>query len=422
MELEKSKSKSMDVALGLTKHLFSKADYQGKNIVFSPFSLQAALSVMAAGSKDRTLDELLSFLRFDSIDDLTTFFSQVIFPVLISDAAADADTDGSHHLCFANGIWADDSLSLSHRFKQLVATHYKATLTALDFQTTEVHREVNSWIEKETDGLITQILPPGAVTGLTKLIFANALLFKAEWKHMFDGITSTYRFRLLNGTSVVVPFMRTWKRTQYITAFDGFQILRLPYKQGSDTKRSFSMCILLPDKKDGLSALVQKLSSEPAFFKDKIPLQEVPVSDFRIPRFKISFTFQASNVLKEFGVVSPFSHQDANFGKMVDVNSLSDKLYVENIFHKSFIQVGEKGTEATSATVVSGRKRLGGFLGTYFVADHPFLFLIREDFTGTILFVGQVLNPLEGAPVKKKIPARKRSITTELRRSSRIRK
>ena len=128
MDLRKSVQRQTDVALNITKHLFSKDEYHDKNLIFSPFSLHAALSVMAAGAHGRTLDELLSFLRFDSIDHLITFFSR-----LISALFYDVDAP-SHHLSFVNGMWVDNSLSISHSFKQLVATQYKATLASADFQ------------------------------------------------------------------------------------------------------------------------------------------------------------------------------------------------------------------------------------------------------------------------------------------------
>ncbi|XP_057424747.1 serpin-ZX-like [Lotus japonicus] len=392
MDLQKSKSNSIDAVLSFTKHLFSKEDYRENNLIFSPLSLYAALSVMTAGADGRTLDELLSFLRFDSVDHLTTFFSQVLSPVLFSD----------DHLSFANGMWVDQSVSLSHSFKQLVATHYKATLASLDFQTqgNQVQSEVNSWIKKVTNGLITQLLPPGTVTNLTRLIFANALHFKGTWKHKFDGPTLERSFHLLNGTTVNVPFMTMTSKNklQFIRVFHGFKILRLSYKQGRDKKRRFSMYIFLPDARRGLSSLIQDLSSQSAFFEAKLPRRKVQVRSLMIPKFNISFTFEASNVLKEVGVVSPFSQRDAHFAKLVEANS--DKLFVESIFHKAFIDVSEEGTEATAATI-GHALQCGLPPGIDFNANHPFLFLIREDFTGTILFVGQVLNPLDGAPVKR---------------------
>nr|AFK40984.1 unknown [Lotus japonicus] len=415
MELQKSISKSQeDVALSFANRLFSTEAYHNENIVFSPLSLHVALAIMAAGAHGSTLDELLSFLRFDSVGHLNTIFSQVVSAVFSDND--DAAPPPTHRLSFANGMWVDKSLSLTHSFKQLVATHYKATLDSVDFwnKADQVCDEVNLWVEKGTNGLIKELLSPGAVDKTTRLIFANALHFKGEWEHKFLARYSySYRFHLLDGTSVVVPLM-TNDEEQLIRVFDGFKILGLPYKQGTDEKRLFSMYILLPHAKDGLSDLIRKMASEPGFLEGKLPQQKVKLNFFLIPRFDISFAFEASDVLKEFGVVSPFSQRDADFTKMVKVNSPLDALSVESIFQKVFIKVNEQGTEAAAATTL-GLRGGGGPPppGLEFIADHPFLFLIREDFSGTILFVGQVLNPLGGAngtttPVKEDLGRKKR--------------
>ncbi|XP_057422365.1 serpin-ZX-like [Lotus japonicus] len=258
--------------------------------------------------------------------------------------------------------------------------------------------EVNSWVEQETNGLITELLHPSAVSKFTRLIFANALHFKGEWKHKFDAsFTYPCDFHLLDGTSVKVPCMTTCYSQYYIRAFDDFKILGLPYKQGTNKKCQFSMYILLPDAKDGHSALIEKMASESGFFEGKLPRRKMEVRYFMIPKFDISFSFEASEVLKESGVVSPFSQPDADFTKVVKVNSPLDELYVESLFQKAFIKVHEKGTEAAAATIMNLRGGGDPPPGLDFVANHPFLFLIREKFTGTILFVGQVLCPLQGA-------------------------
>ncbi|KAH1065655.1 hypothetical protein J1N35_030642 [Gossypium stocksii] len=389
MDLRESITSQTDVALTLTKHVL-QTEAKGSNLVFSPLSIHVVLSLIAAGAKGPTLDQLLSFLKSKSNDQLSSFSSE-----LVSVVFADGSPAGGPRLSFANGVWLDQSLPLKPSFKQVVDNVYKAASKLVDFQNkaVQVAGEVNMWAEKETNGLIKEVLPPGSVDASTRLIFANALYFKGAWNEAFDASkTKDHDFHLINGSSVKVPFM-TSKKKQTVSAYDGFKVLGLPYKQGND-KRRFSMYFFLPDAKDGLPALVEKVSSESGFLERYLPHQPVEVGEFRIPRFKISFGLKASEVLKRLGLVLPFSGE-GGLTEMVDSPQGRD-LYVSNIFHKSFIEVNEEGTEAAAATsAVIALRSLRIPQTIDFVADHPFLFLIRENATGVVLFSGHVLNPLE---------------------------
>jgi serpin B len=253
-----------------------------------------------------------------------------------------------------------------------------------------VTKEVNLWAKKETNGLITEILPQGSIDNLTRLIFANALYFRGAWNVPFpDERTYNYDFHLMNGNSVKVPFMSN-NEHQFIGVFDDFKVLRLPYKQGKDN-RQFSMYIFLPNAKDGLLALVEKVASEFELLEHSLSLIKMEeVGKFRIPKFKFLFGLETSHMLEELGVILPFS--SGGLTKMVD--SLDGQnLSVSNIFHKSCIEVNEEGTEAAVASEVN--IAFCDPNGIDFVADHPFFFLIREVSTRTILFAGQVLNPLD---------------------------
>ncbi|KZV54587.1 serpin-ZX-like [Dorcoceras hygrometricum] len=257
----------------------------------------------------------------------------------------------------------------------------------------EVTKEVNTWAGKETNGLIEEILPSGSVDSSTRLIFANAVYFKGAWNEKFDASeTKEDEFFLLNGSLVKVPFM-TSKKKQYVREFDGFKVLALSYKQGED-KRKFTMYFFLPDAKDGLRTLLEKFGSTSEFIEHHLPHQRVEIGDFRIPKFKIDFGFEASEILKGQGVVLPFT--GGGLTEMVD-SPVSQNLYVSSVFHKSFIEVNEEGTEAAAATaVVVAERSIMVNEKLDFVADHPFLFVIREDMTGVVLFIGQVTNPLAG--------------------------
>jgi serpin B len=156
------------------------------------------------------------------------------------------------------------------------------------------------------------------------------------------------------------------------------------------------MYILLPAARNGLWSLASRLTSEPEFLEKHIPTTKVLVRHFRLPKFKISFEFEASKLLKGLGVQLPFS-TEADLSEMVELQ-LGQNLYVSSIFHKSFVEVNEEGTEAAAAS--AGVVKMGRSLRAKpptkvdFVADDPFLFLIREDTAGVVLFIGHVINPI----------------------------
>ncbi|KDP38405.1 hypothetical protein JCGZ_04330 [Jatropha curcas] len=387
MDIRESIRNQNDVALGLAKHVLL-TEAKSSNSVFSPQSIQVVLSLIAAGSNGATLDQLLSFLKSKSNYHLNSLSSELV-PVIFGDGSS----SGGPRLSFANGVWVDKSLSLKPYFKQVLDNAYRVASNQADFQTkaVEVTNEVNEWAEKETNGLIKEVLPSGSVDHTTRLLFANALYFKGAWNEKFDvSTTKDYDFYLFNGSSVRAPFMSSIKK-QFISAFDGFKVLGLPYKQGED-KRQFSMYIFLPDAKDGLPSLVEKVDSESGFVDHHLPKEKVEVGDFRIPKFKLSFGFEASKSLKGLGLVLPFSGE-GDLTEMVD-SFVGQNLYVSSIYHKSFIEVNEEGTEAAAASAgVVNVMSLAIPPELDFVADHPFLFLIREDMTGVVLFIGQILDP-----------------------------
>ena len=166
----------------------------------------------------------------------------------------------------------------------------------------------------------------------------------------------------------------------------------MPYEQGPAQRRHFSMYIFLPDEKDGLASLIEKLDSEPGFIDRHIPYEKREVEKFMVPKFKISFGIELTEVLKGLGLTLPFH---GGLTEMVEPQVGAEDPFVSDILQKSFIEVNEQGTEAAA---VSLSRMLGCCLSDLtvridFVADHPFLYVLRENMTGTLLFVGQLLNP-----------------------------
>ncbi|CAL4934739.1 unnamed protein product [Urochloa decumbens] len=249
------------------------------------------------------------------------------------------------------------------------------------------------WEEKVTSGLIKGLLLAGSVDQGTTLILSNALYFKGAWTKKFDASkTRDSEFHLLDGSSVQAPFMSS-REDQYMASYNNLKVLKLPYQQGSD-KRQFSVYILLPEAQDGIWSLAEMLRSESEFLDKHIPVRKIPVRKIKVPKFKISYGFEASNLLKGLGLELPFS-PEADLSEFFD-SPVGQNLPVSSIFHKSFVEVNEGGTEAAAASAIIVRKMIPyrRRMTIDFVADHPFMFLIREDTTGVVLFVGHVVNPL----------------------------
>ncbi|XP_026394419.1 serpin-ZXA-like [Papaver somniferum] len=282
-------------------------------------------------------------------------------------------------------------------------------------------------------------------------MLVNALYFKGLWQDAFDiSETRDSEFYLLDGSSIQqVPFM-TNDEMQHVCCYGGFKVLQLPYSTqyktnyGGDDVTSFSeqsdeedaeksndddvapdtqlsMYIILPDDRDGLGDLMEKVSSDPdGFLHSHLPLVNRPRvrrGEFWIPKFKISFDFKASRVLKELGVVLPFDQDKSELTEMVTIISTGSELdrpqkrnrstggnvFVSKAIHKCFVEVDEGGTTAAAATSFIDWAQASGIdfededdlpEPVDFVADHPFMFLIRDDKSGVVLFTGHVLNPL----------------------------
>ncbi|KAL1817804.1 hypothetical protein DCAR_0522282 [Daucus carota subsp. sativus] len=381
-----AQQEQVDVSLTLSKHILLNYG-KDSNLVFSPISIQVILGLVAAGSSGQTLDQLLSFLKARTIDELNYLYSSIVDRVFAKDSSSSGPC-----LSLANGVWLQKSLTLKPSFKEVVETVYKAACGQVDFQSKEeeARNVVNSWAEKETKGLIKELFPAGSFDSLTRLVFANTLYFKGAWSCEFDASkTKHFDFHLLNGDRVQVPFMSR-NEERYISKFDGFKVLKLPYGNGgiqSSDKHSFSMYIYLPDANDGLPALIEKVGSESGFLDKYIPWMAANGGNFWIPKFKFEYAIEASAALQSLGLVLPFKPRVGCTEMVYDPRPL----HVSKIFQKSFIEVDERGTEAAVATG-SGFRRLCYYV-VDFVADHPFLFVIRENNTGIVQFIGQVLNP-----------------------------
>ncbi|KAF9604928.1 hypothetical protein IFM89_011295 [Coptis chinensis] len=243
---------------------------------------------------------------------------------------------------------------------------YKSKAESVDFQkeAKEITEKVNKWAEKATNGLIKSVVPK-PFSPSTTTVLANALYFKGKWTQPFDKFaTKDFKFSLLDGNSVRVPFM-TSRQMQFIDTFKDFKVLGLPYEKSMDNKAAFSMYVILPHDRDGLWPLIEKVGSDPTFFV-RLRQELVDVGQFRIPKFKITFYFEASEILKGVGLKLPFS-------EIAELDEMVVPVARELQFQSGPPQIPPR---------------------VDFVADHPFMFMVRDNKSGMVLFMGHVINPL----------------------------
>nr|XP_043616037.1 uncharacterized protein LOC122587951 [Erigeron canadensis] len=375
--------------------------FKNGNFVCSPFSLETLLGMLAAGADGKTLKQLLKFLGHETIDQLLFESpSAKLLAQLLSNSKS-SDTGDSLDIGLANAIWVDKKLNgqVQSSYKESLKTVYNAKLKFLDFthKPGESAEKINSWVYKKTRGLIPNIVDAGDLDGVV-IALANALYFKGLWSEPFNTkYTEEKDFHLMNGETVSVPFMSRFKGFNY-GSFGGCQILKIPYESEGQSNK-FSMYIFLPDRKDGLRELLQVFHSDPALFHTRFYLDWTRFDELWIPKFKISNEFELKDAMKQMGLTLPFQPMNMELNKILESRNPGDgMLYVSKILQKSFIEVDEKGTEAAACSFMSVEigacaQRTPPPPKPRFVADHLFMFMIREDTSLVVFFIGVVLNP-----------------------------
>ncbi|KAK7316266.1 hypothetical protein VNO77_35167 [Canavalia gladiata] len=382
--------------LQLAYKVMLKQVENGSNVVYSPLSLHIIMSLLAAGTKGKTLHQLLSVLGSESIHEVNSLSSQIISNI------QHAEGSGKHNsgpiLSFITGAWVEQSFGLKKSFEEVVKQVYRSSqVKEVDFinKCFEVRKEVNAWANNATSGLIKELLPEDSLSELTRLIFVNAMYFRGEWpwNQRFDASkTKTKTFNLLNGQKVKVPFMTNFEYVNYnYKSFQTFKILQIPYQSGDNNPLRFSMYFFLPHDKDGLPNLIHTLNSNTEFLNQNFGLHKVNIPHFWIPRFKFSFDFEAKEDMENLGLTLPFKTS----GELTEISDspFSSELYVSKIFHKACIEVNEEGTEASASTAVIINQQCAMIVMPSFVADHPFVFMIREETSMAVFFIGAVVNP-----------------------------
>ena len=361
--------------------MYGQLAQQPKNFAFSPTSIEMALAMTYAGARGTTADEMRRALAFG--DDDTALHSANAKRL----AAWNDPKRDTYELAVVNRLFGEKTAQFVPDYVQLTRDHYGAPIEALDFvgASDKSRRHINGFIAKHTRDRIKDLLPPGSIKPTTRLVLTNALYFKGTWKHEFDAKwTVDADFKTLAGSNVSVPTMNMRRHFQYAEV-DDVQVVQLPYEGGD-----LAMNIFLPKDDDGLADLEKKLvAGDLHKWLKAMNSNEVILS---MPRFKLDPAAPTSlkAPLQTLGMTAAFQPSQADFTGISD-----EQLFIDDVFHKCFVEVNEEGTEAAAATgVVVGVTSVSVEPPpVVFNADHPFVFTIRDLDSGTLLFMGRVADP-----------------------------
>ncbi len=366
--------------------LYRQLKEEDGNLFYSPYSISLALAMTYAGADGETEAQIAQALHFTLPQgQLHPAFNAL--DLLLAgreEAAGEEDSKGNFRLNIANSIWGQEGYEFLPAFLDVLAENYGAGLRLMDFLNApdDSRQAINDWVSEETEGKIKDLIPPGALTPMTRLVLANAIYFNASWQSQFDeDATEEASFTLLDGSQISVPMMNQTEWFGY-AAGEGYQAVELPYEGGQ-----MSMVILLPDTGDfeDFESNLEAVGLQTIL--TAIEYQRLVLS---MPKFSFDAGFSLVDPLRAMGMGAPFSPGEADFSGMDGTRDL----FISGILHKAFVAVDEQGTEAAAATAVimAGTSAMPDEPMEVKI-DRPFIFLIRDVETGAILFIGRVLNP-----------------------------
>ena len=349
------------------------------NLFFSPSSISTALAMTYAGARGGTAREMAGTLRLpDRQKDV-----HMAYAGLLEELAP--GEDATHTLRVVNRLWGQEGFPLLPEFLMTVRAYYEGGYTPVNFEgaTEKARLTINDWVAHETEDKILDLLQPGTIDAGTRLVLTNAVYFYGLWQKAFEPrATADGPFHTSDGREVTTPFMRQVEQFDLGEA-EGLRVLRLPY-EGED----LSCYILLPDARDGLAELESRLDAETLDgWLSSVTQQRVHCI---LPRFELTSQFDLGETLAGMGMPEAFSGR-ADFSGITGRRGL----FISKVVHKAFVDVNEEGTEAAAATAVAIKLSCVPDMepSVDFRADHPFLFLIRHEGTGAVLFMGRLADP-----------------------------
>ncbi|MCP4403702.1 MAG: serpin family protein [bacterium] len=360
--------------------LYSQLKDGEGNLFFSPYSISSALAMTYGGARKETAVEMAEALHFG----LKQEFLHPAFAELASQFEI-IQKAGNVALTVANALWLQEGIDLLEEYATLTKEHYEAGVFQVNFEkaSEDARKSINAWVEERTQGKIQDLLIPGSISEATRLVLTNAIYFKGRWEIEFEKeLTKEEAFWLSPDKKIQVPLMQQQNIFKYGETATA-QLLQLPYSGGE-----LAMLIVLPQAQDGLAALETELTPEGLeSWLQELAMREVNVV---LPRFTTNAYFDLSETLQALGMSKAFT-EAADFSGIDGTQQLS----ISSVLHKAFVEVTEEGTEAAAATAAA--------IGVTsiqdpapipeFRADHPFLYLIRDNGSGSILFLGRCMNP-----------------------------
>lgn len=358
------------------------------NMFLSPMSIHTALAMTRAGARGTTDRQMSRTLHLDAAGD-QAHASLALLTAKLNSPPRDFKQNPLYELSVVNALWGDRRYGFDPEFTALLKDSYGAPMHLVDFRAPEpVRKRINDWAAMQTRQKILDLIPQGLITPRTRLVLTNAIYFKSNWAHPFKKpATAVGEFRISPGKTVRPRMMNQKYRFGYYEGLH-FQALRLPYNRWA-----LEMLIFLPKKDDGLAIVEKQLTTKNlATWQGKFRTADVKVT---LPRFTFATQFKLTETLKAMGMADAFS-MGADFSGMSKAKKKD--LFITDVVHKAFVALDEDGTEAAAATAVMMglTSAIRPTTPKVFKADHPFVFLIRHRETGSILFMGRVMDPTSG--------------------------
>ncbi len=351
---------------------------QDSNVFISPFSISVAVAMALNGAAGDTEQGMINTLQIQNIDpeDINQGYAILQKNLQTSDSKVT--------LTIANSLWGNQDFSFDSDYLQRNTQFFDAEITSLDFMDPGSVNTINHWVNNKTNGKIPEIIDK--ISSDDVLFLINAIYFKGSWQTEFDPAnTRDAMFHLVDGSNKQVPMMFREDKYPFFYSKE-FQAVSLPYGDGQ-----VAMYIFLPSVDSDLNTFLESLNIEnweewiSQFREQKVGVQ--------IPKFKLEYKIELNEILKNLGMETAFNRTQADFSRMVSTDTtLTGNLYISKVDHKTFVEVNEEGTEAAAVTGIGISVTS---LPPQFIVNRPFFFAIRDNESGTILFMGTVVDPLK---------------------------